>query len=94
RMVPSLEELIPIAFYHHEHFNGKGYPYGLKKENIPLGARILCICDAFDAMTSNRPYRPPLSPWIACKKIKALSGKQFDPEIVKYAIPILKSLGV
>jgi HD-GYP domain-containing protein (c-di-GMP phosphodiesterase class II) len=94
RMLPSLQEVIPYAASHHEYYDGSGYPQGLKGEQIPIGARILCICDAFDAMTSNRPYRNPLDPAAACKEIKQLAGKQFDPELVKIAIPLFKNLGV
>jgi HD-GYP domain-containing protein (c-di-GMP phosphodiesterase class II) len=93
-MIPSLIEIVPIASSHHEHFDGSGYPLGLKNGQIPLGARILGICDAFDAMTSNRPYRNPLTPDDACREIIRFSGKQFDPDIVKLAIPIFKNLGL
>ncbi len=93
-MAPSLKEIIPIAADHHEHFDGLGYPEGLKGEDIPLGARILKVCDAFDAMTSNRPYRKPLSPQEACKELEKYSGKQFDPKIVKQAIPLFRNLGI
>ncbi|MBU0710050.1 MAG: hypothetical protein KJ793_04990, partial [Candidatus Omnitrophica bacterium] len=74
--------------------DGSGYPFGLKGEQSPLGARILTVCDAFDAMTSNRPYREPLNSKAACREIKRNSGKQFDPVIVKYALPIFKNLGL
>lgn len=93
-MIPSLNDIVPIAYSHHEYFDGSGYPLGLKDGQIPLGARILCICDAFDAMTSNRPYRNPLTPEAACREIVRLSGKQFDPDIVKIAIPLFKNLGL
>ncbi|MDD5154901.1 MAG: HD-GYP domain-containing protein [Candidatus Omnitrophica bacterium] len=93
-MIPSLKDLVPIASSHHEYFDGSGYPQGLKDGQIPLGARILCICDAFDAMTSNRPYRNPLTPEDACREIIRSSGKQFDPDIVKISIPLLKNLGL
>ncbi len=93
-MIPSLRDIVPTAASHHEYFNGSGYPRGLKDGQIPLGARILCVCDAFDAMTSNRPYRNPLTPEAACREISGLSGKQFDPDIVKIALPLLKNLGL
>lgn len=91
-LVPSMKELAPIASSHHEHFDGSGYPLGLKGEAIPLEARILAICDAFDAMTSNRPYRTPLSPEAACKEIERNAGIQFDPEIVRQTLPIFQNL--
>jgi len=92
-MMPSLADLLPIASAHHEQFDGSGYPRGLKGEQIPLGARILGVCDAFDAMTSNRPYRQPLTFEQACEEVKKFSGRQFDPEIVKHALPLLLTLG-
>lgn len=92
-LISSLYEITPIAAAHHERFDGRGYPFGLKGNQIPLGARILSICDAFDAMTSNRPYRRPMTYEEACLEIKTLSGKQFDPEIVEIALPLLKNLG-
>lgn len=91
-MIPSLKEIIPIAVGHHEYYNGTGYPLGLKAKASPLGARILTVCDTFDAMTSNRPYRKPLTPETACLEINKLAGKQFDPEIVRYALPIFRNL--
>ncbi len=93
-MMPSLVEIVPTAASHHEHFDGSGYPVGLKGYAIPLGARILGICDAFDAMTSNRPYRNPLTPEAACREILHLAGKQFDPYLVKVATPLFKHLGL
>jgi len=92
KLAPSLDEITPIAAGHHEYFDGSGYPRGLAGLDIPLGARIITICDAYDAMTSNRPYRGGISPKKVCKNIKQLSGKQFDPEIVKFALPVFRSL--
>jgi HD-GYP domain-containing protein (c-di-GMP phosphodiesterase class II) len=93
-MVPTLKDILPIASGHHEFFDGSGYPLGLRGEAIVVGARILAICDAFDAMTSNRPYRNPLTPEVACKEIMRVSGKQFDPHIAKLSIPLFKNLGL
>jgi HD-GYP domain-containing protein (c-di-GMP phosphodiesterase class II) len=93
-MLPSLKEIAPIASGHHEYFDGSGYPQGLKGKENTLGARILVICDAFDAMTSNRPYRAPIAPLQASQVLEKLSGKQFDPEITKVAVPLLKNLGL
>ncbi|MFH1413364.1 MAG: HD domain-containing phosphohydrolase [Candidatus Omnitrophota bacterium] len=93
-MIPSLAEIVPSAVGHHEYYDGSGYPFGLKGDQSPLGARILTVCDAFDAMTSNRPYREPLNCKAACREIRRNSGKQFDPGIVKYALPIFKNLGL
>jgi putative nucleotidyltransferase with HDIG domain len=93
-LIPSLEEIIPIASSHHEYFNGSGYPLGLKAHESVLGARILTLCDAFDAMTSNRPYRAPMSPEAACREIEKHAGSQFDPEIVKQTLPLFRNLGL
>lgn len=93
-MISTLKEISPIASSHHEHFDGSGYPQGLKGEEIPLGARILAVCDAFDALTSNRPYRPPVAFNTACQEIKKHARTQFDPEIVKQTLPLFKNLGL
>lgn len=93
-MIPALKEIVPIAVNHHEYYDGSGYPRGLKADEVPLGARILVVCDAFDAMTSNRPYRNPLSPQATCEKIQKLSGKQFDPGIVNVALPLFLHVGL
>jgi len=93
-MVSTLREIAPIAAMHHEHFDGTGYPLGLKGEEIPLGARILNVCDAFDAMTSNRPYRKSMSGLAACRELEKNAGTQFDPAIVKETIPLFKNLGL
>lgn len=93
-MMTTLKEISPIASGHHEHFDGSGYPLGLKGKEIPLGASILAICDAFDAMTSNRPYRLPLTFDAACQELKKGAGTQFEPEIVKITLPIFRNLGL
>lgn len=91
-MVSTLKEITPIAAAHHECFDGSGYPLGLKGSEIPLGSRILSVCDAFDAMTSNRPYRKTLTSQIACEELLRHSGTQFDPGIVKEAVPLFKNM--
>ena len=70
------------AVYHHEWWNGNGYPYGRCHEEIPLIARITSVCDAYDAITSKRVYRPARPHYDACCEIAACSGTQFDPEVV------------
>ena len=81
--IKQMKDIIPGVKYHHEFFNGKGYPDGLKGENIPLMARILCIADSVDAMSVDRPYRKgrPMDEIIA--ELKRCSGSQFDPKIVE-----------
>jgi response regulator RpfG family c-di-GMP phosphodiesterase len=74
---------IEIAEGHHEKWNGSGYPYGKKGEDIPLGARIVAVADVFDALTSRRPYKEPFSIETAYDIITGDSGKHFDPEIVR-----------
>jgi len=72
-----------IVRHHHEHFDGKGYPNGKNGEEIPLGARILAVADAYDAMTSDRPYRSAMSKETAIARLKGASGSQFDPRVVE-----------
>ncbi|HEV3255295.1 MAG TPA: HD domain-containing phosphohydrolase [Gemmataceae bacterium] len=77
--IPDLAPVIPIARSHHEKWNGQGYPDGLAGEAIPLLARIVAVADAFDAMTTDRPYRPGMPADVAFGEVKRLSGEQFDP---------------
>jgi len=80
-----LEDIALLVLYHHERWDGKGYPKGLKGEAIPLGARIIGLCDAIDAMTSDRPYRPALS-WRQCwEEVEANKALQFDAVVVEAA---------
>jgi HD-GYP domain-containing protein (c-di-GMP phosphodiesterase class II) len=80
--VEFLKPVLPIILYHHEKYDGSGYPSGLKKEQIPLGARIIACVDAFDAMVQGRPYRPSLSIDAALGELVKNRGSQFDPKIV------------
>jgi hypothetical protein len=77
-----LEPALPILLYHHERFDGRGYPFGLVGDNIPLEARIFSVIDAYDAMTSDRPYRAAMPYEAAMAEIRANSGRQFDPVVV------------
>jgi putative nucleotidyltransferase with HDIG domain len=77
-----LEESAPIVLHHHENYNGSGYPEGLAGDNIPLGSRIVFVADAFDALTTDRPYRKGRSPLEAILVIKENAGSQFDPAVV------------
>jgi putative nucleotidyltransferase with HDIG domain len=83
KKIPFLAEAAEIVYSHQEKFDGTGYPRGLKGDQIPLGARIFSIADTFDAITSDRPYRPAQSPQAAREEIKKWSGRQFDPEAVR-----------
>ncbi len=81
--VKEFSELAEFIFSHHERWDGKGYPRGLKAEKIPVEARIITIADSYDAMTSNRSYRTRLSEDDAIEELKSNAGLQFDPEITK-----------
>lgn len=85
----SIPEACMVARYHHERYDGKGYPDGLKGETIPIYARITCIADAFDAMNSNRCYRRHMTPELILKQITENSGKQFDPDVVDAIIRLI-----
>jgi len=87
--VDFLKNSYEAIYHHHEKYNGKGYPDGLKSEDIPLSARIIAVADAYDAMGSDRPYRKKLSKDKILKELKDQAGKQFDPEIVKALISVL-----
>jgi len=78
---PGWQVLMPGIRHHHERFNSTGYPDGLRGNRIPITARIIAVADAFDAMTSDRPYRTRMHPADACEEIKGCSGTQFDPRI-------------
>ncbi len=78
--IPDLAPVIPVVRNHHERWDGTGYPDGLAGENIPRLARIVAVADAFDAMTSDRPYRPGMPAEVAFEEIRTKSGIQFDPE--------------
>lgn len=87
--IKQLCEITEIIKYHHEYYNGCGYPFGLKGEQIPLGSRIIAIADAYDSMVSKRAYRDSLSPEDALKIIEQGAGKQFDPNLVEIFKSIL-----
>lgn len=83
RPVDFLSDKIPGVLHHHEYYDGRGYPDHLTGENIPLDGRIICVADAFDAMTTNRPYRKGLTVKTAIGELQKFSGKQFDPVCVE-----------
>jgi len=81
--IPSLAEVCETAHFHHERYDGSGYPQGLKGTEIPLGARIIAVADSLDAIISDLPYRRARSLAEARKEIHTWAGRQFDPEIVE-----------
>ena len=94
REVEFLREVSRYICSHHERFNGGGYPVGLQGREIPLAARIIAVADAYDAMTSERPYREAFPPKEAAKRIVASAGKQFDPDVVKAFLAVLMREGM
>jgi putative nucleotidyltransferase with HDIG domain len=88
--ISSLKEEVKIIRYHHERYDGLGYPEGIKGDNIPLGARIICVADAYDAMTSDRPYRKGLPLNYAIEELIKNKGIQFDPLIVEVFVAMLR----
>lgn len=85
------ENIIPIVLYHHERYDGKGYPYGLQDSSIPFLARIVSVADSFDAMTSRRSYRGELDLEYVKNEFKTKSGTQFDPVIAQIFLDILNT---
>ena len=84
------DKLLPMVKHHHERFDGRGYPSGLSEEEIPLHARIVSIADAFDAMTSDRSYRPRYTLFKALEELEKCKGTQFDPSLVDSFIAAIK----
>ena len=80
--IPFFEGVVALVRGHHERWDGDGYPDGLRAQEIPVGARILCACDSYNAMTTNRPYRAALSVGAALEEMRRCTGSQFDPEVV------------
>lgn len=91
RHLPSLDYVIPSVIGHHEHFDGRGYPRRIAGEDIPLGARILCIADSFDAMVSERSYKQAYPLEKALDILEEEAGRQFDPKLVPVFIELIRS---
>jgi putative nucleotidyltransferase with HDIG domain len=89
--IASLKPMLDGIKYHHERYDGLGYPEGLKNEAIPLFARIILIADTYDAMTSTRPYRLALDKEVAFEELLRCSGTQFDPTLVEHFIRAVKT---
>jgi HD-GYP domain-containing protein (c-di-GMP phosphodiesterase class II) len=86
--IRSAHRALPYVLFHHERWDGDGYPSGLRGRSIPLEARLLAVADAFDAMTSPRPYRPVLSIDQALVEIASCAGTQFDPQIAELFLEV------
>jgi len=80
--IPGLEAVAAVVRFHHERWDGGGYPDGLRGARIPLASRIICVCDSYAAMTADRPYRLAMEPDQALAEVREASGSQFDPMIV------------
>ncbi len=91
RLLPGLKSTGVLVLHHHESFDGCGYPAGLKETEIPLGARIVSVIDAFDAMVSSRPYRAGLRLDEAIRRLILASGTQFDPVVVQCFLHIARA---
>lgn len=91
RLFPGFEHISHFVLHHHESYDGKGYPAGLRGSEIPLGARIIAVIDSFDAMVSSRPYRRGLPVEEALRRLLAASGTQFDPQVIQCFVPIAQS---
>jgi HD-GYP domain-containing protein (c-di-GMP phosphodiesterase class II) len=91
RNVPGMERASLMILHHHESFDGKGYPAGLKGEEIPIGSRIVSVIDAFDAMVSSRPYREGLPFEEAERRLVEASGTQFDAQVVQSFLPLARA---
>lgn len=86
----GLEDIAVITKYHHERFDGRGYPEGLRADEIPLESRLLSIVDAFDAMTTDRPYKKGMNLEEAVAEIERCGGSQFDPYLAKLFVDMLR----
>ena len=91
--VDFLAGALPVVRHHHERWDGRGYPDGLAGSDIPIGARIVAVCDAFDAMTSERPYHEPVPALQACDELLRGAGGQFDPTCASTLVDIVKDIG-
>lgn len=88
--ISDFNEIVTLAYMHHEHYDGCGYPQGLEKDDIPIGAHVIQVADAYDAMTSERSYRKALTHKQAIEILQDQRGKQFHPEVVTAAIAIFE----
>ena len=90
--ISFLAEAAEIVLSHHERYDGTGYPHGLRREQIPLGARIFSVADTVDAMTSDRPYRRALPFDAALEEIESEAGRKYDPAVAKIFLGIPRAI--
>jgi putative two-component system response regulator len=88
--ISHLKDTIPYVLYHHEHWDGSGYPFGLHSSNIPIQGRLLAVVDVYDALTTARPYHPARPPVEVLKFLQLKAGIYFDPEMVNFFIKAMK----
>jgi HD-GYP domain-containing protein (c-di-GMP phosphodiesterase class II) len=91
--IEFLEQVKEIILHHHERYDGGGYPGGLEGDQIPVGARILAVVDAYSSMVSDRPYRQAITQEEAMEELRRCSGTQFDPDVVEGFIEIAEKSG-
>jgi putative nucleotidyltransferase with HDIG domain len=89
---PHLQDLVPLICHHHEHYDGAGYPDGLRGEETPLGARIIAIAEAFDVMIREQVYRPAISIPEALAVLQQKAGRQFDPDLVQSFVDLVRRI--
>jgi two-component system, cell cycle response regulator len=88
---PALSSLAHVVRASYEHFDGSGYPDGIAGEDIPLASRVVAVCDAYHAMTTDRPYRRALAHWEALEELRRCAGRQFDPVVVAAFCELMES---
>jgi HD-GYP domain-containing protein (c-di-GMP phosphodiesterase class II) len=93
RPLEFVESVSNIILYHHERVDGRGYPMGLKGDEIPIGARVLAVIDAYQSMTSGRPYKNSVTPDAAARELVECADHQFDPEVVQAFLDVLREDG-
>ena len=91
--IPFFGDAHMLVRGHHERWDGRGYPDGLRAHEIPVGARILCACDSYNAMITNRPYRAALTPEAALQELRLCCNTQFDPRVVEALERVLDADG-
>jgi HD-GYP domain-containing protein (c-di-GMP phosphodiesterase class II) len=89
----GLRQLVPLVKYHHEWWNGAGYPDGLRGDQIPVGARILAVCDAVEAMASDRPYSHARTPGEIVAELRRMADTQFDRQVVEAFVRVVNRRG-